>query len=330
MEEIMDNLQEQVLEDKKMRSYAVIPPIMLDGKERKNVYQNNNGHILDMEAVHKSRQFLNIWTAAEKEIFKEKYLQHPKNFYLIASCLDKKSVADCVQYYYLSKKTENYKQLLKRSRQRTRHRPQKTNTGVDNLPPGVVTRHQKEQQALKTVQQSYESVDNNIVTTASSTSGVTVGGITTFTVSSTNNGNNDNNTNNNSSTALTPTSNSVTSSSSSPAPASTPSTVISNSNGSSATNVTAANIAASVVVKTEVLESCGEEIKSDTNVSEKKLLQDIIVKVENTSSNEGSNSDAVGAVTIVKKEDVKDEMVPVKKEEIVVKKEDGVTENYGR
>ncbi|KRT86345.1 hypothetical protein AMK59_1175, partial [Oryctes borbonicus] len=313
LEEIMDNLQEQVLEDKKMRSYAVIPPIMLDAKERKHVYQNNNGHILDMEAVHKSRQFLNIWTAGEKEIFKEKYLQHPKNFYLIASFLDKKSVADCVQYYYLSKKTENYKQLLKRSRQRTRHRPQKTTAGVDNLPPGVVTRHQKEQQALKTVaQQNYEGIDNNVTTSSSSVTG----NITTFTVSSTNNNNGNNNTTNNSSTALTPTSNSVTSSSSSPAPASTPSTVISNNNGGSATNVTSANTTALVMAKTDAMESGGEEIKCESNNSEKKLLQDIVVKMENTSSNEGSNSDAmVGSIAIVKKEDVKkEEIVVVKKE----------------
>lgn len=122
MEEIMDNLQEQALEDKKMRSYAVIPPILLDVRERRIKYENHNGYIENMEDVYKSRQFLNVWTPSEKEIFKEKYLQHPKNFVVISSYLDRKSVADCVQYYYLSKKTENYKQLFRRARQRTRNR----------------------------------------------------------------------------------------------------------------------------------------------------------------------------------------------------------------
>ena len=57
---------------------------------------------------------MNVWTDPEKEIFKEKFLLHSKNFGQIAQFLERKSVSDCVQYYYLSKKTENYKQLMKR------------------------------------------------------------------------------------------------------------------------------------------------------------------------------------------------------------------------
>ncbi|KAF5285140.1 hypothetical protein FQA39_LY16829 [Lamprigera yunnana] len=175
LEEIMDNLQEQALEDKKMRSYAVIPPILLDTKERKITYRNNNGHIVDMEVEYKSRQFLNVWTPSEKELFKEKYLQHPKNFGVIASYLDRKSVADCVQYYYLSKKTENYKQLLRKSRQRTRssrNNTQKVNSSastsvVDILTTGVTTRLQREQQKT-TVQQNRETPES-IPTSTSTT-----------------------------------------------------------------------------------------------------------------------------------------------------------------
>lgn len=181
LEEIMDNLQEQALEDKKMRSYAVIPPILFDAKERKVTYRNNNGHIVNMSDEYKSRQFLNVWTPSEKELFKEKYLQHPKNFGVIASYLDRKSVADCVQYYYLSKKTENYKQLLRKSRQRTRssrNNTQKVNSSantsvVDILTTGVTTRLQREQQKT-TVQQGRENVDISTVSTlACSTSTVT-------------------------------------------------------------------------------------------------------------------------------------------------------------
>lgn len=72
MEEIMDNLQEQAMEDKKMRSYAVIPPMLLDTREREIKYHNTNGYVDDMESMYKNRQYINMWTPQEKEIFKEK------------------------------------------------------------------------------------------------------------------------------------------------------------------------------------------------------------------------------------------------------------------
>lgn len=153
LEEIMDGLQEQALEDKKMRSYAVIPPLMHDARQRRCAFHNENGRIEDMMAEHQQRKALNMWTAGEKETFKEKYLQHPKNFGAIAAFLDRKSPQDCVRYYYLSKKTENYKQLLRKSRQRTRssRNPAKAQAAqpqciIDSMTTGVMTRLQREQQ----------------------------------------------------------------------------------------------------------------------------------------------------------------------------------------
>lgn len=215
LEEIMDGLQEQEMEDKKMRSYAVIPPILLDAKQRKLKYINNNGHIADMENEYKERKFINVWTNSENEIFKEKYLAHPKNFGVIASYLERKSVQDCVQHYYLTKKQENYKQLLRKSRQRTRssrNNPQKVNNTANNsvidlLTTGVTTRLQREQQqktgqtssASSTLQpqtqtsQSNQS-DNNIalssvstgVTTTSTSTNVNVTASVSTAVSTTN------------------------------------------------------------------------------------------------------------------------------------------------
>lgn len=52
---------------------------------------------MDMEAEHKELQLRNVWSQAERELFREKYLQHPKNFGQIASFLPRKSVRDCVR-----------------------------------------------------------------------------------------------------------------------------------------------------------------------------------------------------------------------------------------
>ncbi|CAG7829944.1 unnamed protein product [Allacma fusca] len=164
LEEIMDGLHEQELEDKKMRSYAVIPPILLDERARKRRCNNRNGIMEDPLQEYKDRQVLNLWTEQERDIFKEKYLQHPKNFGIIKSYLERKNVSDCVQYYYLSKKTQNYRQLLRKNRQRTRStRNQQQNSAasansaggnpaaglpvVKNEPNGVTTRQQKEQKS---------------------------------------------------------------------------------------------------------------------------------------------------------------------------------------
>lgn len=122
LEEIMDGLQEQENEDRKMRSYAVVPPILVDVRSRRPRYLNRNSLVEDLSAEYKDRQLNNIWTEQEKEIFREKYLQHPKNFGVIASHLERKSVADCVQYYYLTKKSENYKQLLRKHNVKKRTR----------------------------------------------------------------------------------------------------------------------------------------------------------------------------------------------------------------
>ena len=79
-----------------MRSYAVIPPLLLDQRQRRLVFRNENGTCIDMEGAFKERQNLNMWTSGEKETFREKFLQHPKNFGAIASSLDRKNAQVCL------------------------------------------------------------------------------------------------------------------------------------------------------------------------------------------------------------------------------------------
>lgn len=141
MEEIMDGLQEQENEDKKMRAYAVIPPILLEERKRKQRYINKNGLIEEPINEYKDYKNINIWTEQEREIFKEKYLLHPKNFVVIGSYLERKSVSDCIQYYYSTKKKENYKMLVKRRIRRPRkpnNQPVVEMVGLNST--GVTTR----------------------------------------------------------------------------------------------------------------------------------------------------------------------------------------------
>lgn len=81
-----------------MRSYAVVPPMMLDARQRKLRYTNNNGRVEDPMAEDEERKFINVWTPQEKNIFKEKYLQHPKNFSYIAQFLERKVILSTMYF----------------------------------------------------------------------------------------------------------------------------------------------------------------------------------------------------------------------------------------
>uniref|UniRef100_M3ZT78 Nuclear receptor corepressor 1 n=1 Tax=Xiphophorus maculatus TaxID=8083 RepID=M3ZT78_XIPMA len=122
--EIIDGLSEQENNEKQMRQLSVIPPMMYDSEQRRVKFINMNGLMDDPMKVYKARQFMNVWTEHEREIFKEKFIQHPKNFGLIASYLERKCVSDCVLFYYLTKKNQNYKALVRRNYGRRRGRNQ--------------------------------------------------------------------------------------------------------------------------------------------------------------------------------------------------------------
>uniref|UniRef100_A0A3Q3MLD8 Nuclear receptor corepressor 1 n=1 Tax=Labrus bergylta TaxID=56723 RepID=A0A3Q3MLD8_9LABR len=91
--EIIDGLSEQENNEKQMRQLSVIPPMMYDSEQRRVRFINMNGLMDDPMKVYKARQFMNC-------------------------------VADCVLYYYLTKKNHNYKTLVRRNYGRRRGRNQ--------------------------------------------------------------------------------------------------------------------------------------------------------------------------------------------------------------
>uniref|UniRef100_A0A673BA43 Nuclear receptor corepressor 1 n=1 Tax=Sphaeramia orbicularis TaxID=375764 RepID=A0A673BA43_9TELE len=98
--EIIDGLSEQENNEKQMRQLSVIPPMMYDSEQRRVKFINMNGLMDDPMKVYKSRQFMNVWTEHEKEIFKEKFVQHPKNFGLIASYLERKGLIILIVFLF--------------------------------------------------------------------------------------------------------------------------------------------------------------------------------------------------------------------------------------
>ena len=45
-----------------MRSLAVVPPVLLDARERRLLFDNRNGLVEDPMAEYRERPLLNVWT----------------------------------------------------------------------------------------------------------------------------------------------------------------------------------------------------------------------------------------------------------------------------
>uniref|UniRef100_A0A8C2VPV4 Nuclear receptor corepressor 2 n=1 Tax=Chinchilla lanigera TaxID=34839 RepID=A0A8C2VPV4_CHILA len=144
--EIIDGLSEQENLEKQMRQLAVIPPMLYDADQQRIKFINMNGLMDDPMKVYKDRQVMNMWSEQEKETFREKFMQHPKNFGLIASFLERKTVAECVLYYYLTKKNENYKSLVRRSYRRRGKSQVRMGRAVQQQPPPPPRSSQEEKE----------------------------------------------------------------------------------------------------------------------------------------------------------------------------------------
>jgi len=66
----------------------------------------------DSEMAQRFEDDVNPWSDVEKCIFLDKFLQYPKDFRKISTYLRNKCTADCVRFYYDSKKSIQYKAML--------------------------------------------------------------------------------------------------------------------------------------------------------------------------------------------------------------------------
>ncbi|XWS66141.1 hypothetical protein CRYUN_Cryun05aG0174500 [Craigia yunnanensis] len=96
------------------RNALKMPALILDEKEKQvSRFISSNGLIEDPCAIEKERALINPWTSGEKEVFMDKLAAFGKDFRKIASFLDHKTTADCVEFYYKNHKSECFEKTKK-------------------------------------------------------------------------------------------------------------------------------------------------------------------------------------------------------------------------
>ncbi|KAL1528092.1 hypothetical protein AB1Y20_009457 [Prymnesium parvum] len=76
-------------------------------------FETRNGLIEDVVGEEKERRKRCVWTEHEKKTFVDKWMVYPKNFRKIKSFLEWKSLADCVNFYYVNKHKLDLKRGLR-------------------------------------------------------------------------------------------------------------------------------------------------------------------------------------------------------------------------
>lgn len=109
LDEITNNLRELDSSEKHMHLLAIDTPSLISTYDRRSKFINNNGLIRNFEAFEQERKSLIIWTDKEKQLFREKYAQFPKDFERISSFIELKDCSDCVLFYYQNKKKEGFR-----------------------------------------------------------------------------------------------------------------------------------------------------------------------------------------------------------------------------
>ncbi|XP_061975697.1 uncharacterized protein LOC133697254 isoform X3 [Populus nigra] len=111
------NFTSKLLSDSQVKPYRnalKMPALILDKKEKMGSrFISSNGLVEDPYAVEKERAMINPWTSDEKEIFMHKLATFGKDFRKIASFLDHKSTADCVEFYYKNHKSDCFEKTKK-------------------------------------------------------------------------------------------------------------------------------------------------------------------------------------------------------------------------
>ncbi|CAI0442823.1 unnamed protein product [Linum tenue] len=99
---------------KAYRDNLKMPAQILDDKEKiASRFISGNGLVEDPCAVERERAMINPWTQEEREVFIDKLASCGKDFTKIASFLEHKTTADCVEFYYKNHKSDSFRKIKK-------------------------------------------------------------------------------------------------------------------------------------------------------------------------------------------------------------------------
>ncbi|KAK9283920.1 hypothetical protein L1049_012176 [Liquidambar formosana] len=126
------NFTSKLLSDSQVklsRNTLKMPALILDKKEKMvSRFISSNGLVEDPCAVEKERAMINPWMPEEKIIFMDKLATFGKDFRKIASFLDHRTTADCVEFYYKNHKSDCFEKTKKKMEFRKQGKPISTNT----------------------------------------------------------------------------------------------------------------------------------------------------------------------------------------------------------
>ncbi|KVI09746.1 uncharacterized protein LOC112510223 isoform X2 [Cynara cardunculus var. scolymus] len=111
------------------RNTLKMPSLILDKRERATSrFISDNGLVENPCDVELERSVINPWTSEEKEIFLDKFSLFGKDFRSIASFLEHKTVADCVEFYYKNHKSDRFQKTKKHPEFAKQGKSHSTNT----------------------------------------------------------------------------------------------------------------------------------------------------------------------------------------------------------
>ncbi|KAL8090466.1 uncharacterized protein LOC141695171 isoform X2 [Apium graveolens] len=112
------NFASKLLEDSRTKIYRSalnMPSLILEDREKiMSRFISSNGLVEDPCSLETERCITNPWTSEEKEIFLDKLSILGKDFRKIASFLDNKTTADCVEFYYKNHKSDCFQRAKKK------------------------------------------------------------------------------------------------------------------------------------------------------------------------------------------------------------------------